>query len=77
MQSDKNKSHTQKQKLQNPFTNSFSNIKKASYDDDSDESLSDEKSKRSNETSANKVSLKDLCDEDKQRIGNLVKELAK
>ena len=74
---DKNKSQAQKQKSQNPFANSFSNIKKASYEDDSDESFCDDKSKRSNETSGNKVSLKDLCDEDKQRIGNLIKELAK
>lgn len=72
------------EKVKVPKNSLFSNMptKKASSsklrsfnDEDSDES--DTNSENENKEAAGKISFKDLCDEDKLKIANLVKELAK
>jgi len=46
-------------------------------DDDDSDTNSEYENKSKNDQDCGKISFKDLCDEDKLKIANLVKELAK
>lgn len=62
-----NQSKRPYQEKPNPFSTFYENINQDSS----------EESRNSDDVKANKLTIKDLCQEDKTRIANLIKELAK